>query len=159
MSKHHVAAAAVALALFAAAATALAGNATAQKTYLLRATLDTRHETPPAKDAQGASGVFTATLTLSGKKGTFLWKLTFKNLSGPAIAAHVHIGAPGKAGPIAIPLCGRCTAAAHGSYTGPIGANPTLLKALLHGGAYANVHTKKNPNGEIRGQIKVTGTR
>ena len=30
------------------------------------------------------------------------------------------------------------------------------LKAIRSGGAYVNVHTTKNPNGEIRGQIAVT---
>ncbi len=158
MSKVHVAAVAVALGAFGVAANALAGNESAQKTYLLKANL-TVHQERQANDATRASGVFTATLSLSGKKGTFLWKLTFKHLSGRATAAHVRLGAPGKAGPIAIPLCAPCTADAHGSYTGPLGANRALLTALLHGGSYASVQTKKNPHGEIRGQIKVAGTK
>ena len=155
MSKHKFAAATVALAAVAGAPYAVAAGSAAKKTYPLKATLSTRHATPPAKDASGAGGAFSATLTIAGKKGTFLWKLSFKNLSGRAMAAQVQLGAPGKSGPVAIPLCRRCTEGAHGSYTGPLGANHALVTALTHGGAYVNVLTKKNPKGEIRGQIKV----
>jgi hypothetical protein len=156
LSKHNLAAATVALAAVAVAPFAVAAGGAAKKTYPLKATLDARQAIPPAKDARQAGGVFSATLTVAGKQGTFLWKLSFENLSGRAMAAQVQLGAPGKSGPIAIPLCQRCTAGAHGSYTGPIGANRALLTALTHGGAYVNVLTKKNPKGEIRGQIKVS---
>lgn len=152
----------VALAITAAAlggaAQARGGSSTAalSKTYVLKATLDTRHEVPAPKNASGARGVFTAKLTVAGKKSSFVWQLSFKNLSGRATAAHVHFGVVGKAGPVVLPLCGPCLVGAHGSYNGAYVATATFLKAILHGGAYANVHTKKNPRGEIRGQIKVT---
>lgn len=155
MSKHKLAAATVALAAVAAGPYAVAADSAAKKTFPLRATLSARQAIPAAKDASRAGGAFSATLTIAGKNGTFLWKLSFKNLSGRAMAAQVQLGAPGKSGPVAIPLCRRCTAGAHGSYTGPIGKNHALVTALTHGGAYVNVLTKKNPKGEIRGQIKV----
>jgi len=159
VSKHSLAAAALALTAVVVAAHALAGNAVGQKLYLFKASLDTRQETPAAKDANGASGVLTATLTVKGKRGVFAWKLSFKNLSGRATAARVHVGAPGKSGPFAMPLCQPCNVGAHGAFFGPFGANSALFKALLNGGTYANMQTKKNPNGEIRGQIKLTGTK
>ena len=34
---------------------------------------------------------------------------------------------------------------------------PTQATALLHAGSYVNVHTTKNTNGEIRGQIANSG--
>ncbi len=152
-------AALVAVPLLGAAGFALAGGRTTPtKSYLLKANLIAGRETPPVTNAPGANGVFTATLTLSGSKGALTWKLTFRNLTGPALAAHVHLGAPGKPGPVVIPLCGPCHSGAHGVFAGSLSGNSALVKALLHGGAYANVHTKKHPNGEIRGQIRVTGT-
>ena len=147
----------VATPLLGAAGFALAGSmATTTKTYVLKATLRPSNETPPVKNAAGAAGVFSAKLTLSGSKGTLAWKLTFRNLTGPAFAAHVHLGSAGKAGKIAISLCGPCRTGAHG--TTSLKASSAVAKAMLHRGAYANVHTKKHPNGEIRGQIRVTGT-
>ena len=44
------------------------------------------------------------------------------------------------------------------SFTGPIGGNSQLLKAILGGHTYVNVHTSKNPAGEIRGYLHATAT-
>lgn len=151
----------VAAALLASSAAVAAPHARYAKkpaatTYRLKTTLDAAREVPrpriPAA-ARHATGSFTATLTLLGKTGTLAWHLTFAHLGSPSTAAHVHLGAPGKAGPVAIPLCGPCKSGAHGTFKGAIGGNAKLLHALLHGGAYVNVHTKLNPAGEIRGQV------
>jgi hypothetical protein len=138
--------------------TTSAAKKTSTKSYALKATLSTAQEAPRAKDAAAGAGSFTATITLKGTTGTLAWHLLFAHLSGPATAAHVHLGPPGTAGPIAIPLCAPCKPNSHGSFTGPIGGNVRLLHALLGGATYVNVHTKLNPQGEIRGQIKATPT-
>src|SRR5437870_1753657 len=70
----------------------------------LTAKLDARHETPTPKGALRASGLFTA--ILDGRSLT--WRLTFSRLTGKALAAHIHLGKPGAAGPIVVPLCGPC---------------------------------------------------
>lgn len=123
-------------------------------TYVLTASLSAAPEVPaPKGPVAKARGTFTARLTLAGKKGTLAWQLAFSGLTGPATAAHIHLGPPGKAGPIAIPLCGPCRTNSHGVFKGAIGGRKALLEALLHGGAYVNVHTKRNAPGEIRGQL------
>jgi CHRD domain-containing protein len=112
----------------------------------LKATLTPGQEVPKqAIKAPGGSGTFTA--TLNGKK--LSWKLVFRKLSGPAVAAHIHLGRPGKAGGVVVSLCGPCKSGVSGNAT----LTAALVKAILRGGAYVNVHTAKNPNGEIRGQI------
>lgn len=125
------------------AAFASAGTAT---TIRLHATLNARQEVPAqvVKDKK-AKGVFTATLV--GRKLT--WKLTFSALTGKAMAAHIHMGKAGVSGPVLVPLCGPCKSGAHGSTR----VSTAVKKALTHHKAYVNVHTAKNPNGEIRGQI------
>jgi hypothetical protein len=50
-----------------------------------------------------------------------------------------------------VPLCAgnKCKSGIHGTVT----LTAATLKAVTHGGTYVNVHTAKNPNGEIRGQV------
>jgi hypothetical protein len=63
----------------------------------------------------------------------------------------------GKSGIIALPLCVPCASSpSHGEYRGPYVATATFVKAILHGRMYVNIHTKLNPAGEIRGQVKAT---
>ena len=110
------------------------------------AKLNAKQEVPAqvVKDTR-ARGKFTGTLAGSKLK----WKLTFSGLTGPATAAHIHLGAMGKAGNVAIPLCAPCKSGVHGKAT----LSAALKRALKHHKLYVNVHTAKNPNGEIRGQL------
>src|SRR3954466_14987817 len=116
----------------------------------VKTTLTASQERPkPKGKLRKAKGTFTATVSRSGSSGVITWKLTFSKLSGKAVAAHIHAGARGKAGPVIVPLCTACRSGAHGRTT----VNESVLDALESGRTYVNVHTKKNPAGEIRGQI------
>jgi hypothetical protein len=99
-----------------------------------------------------AGGLVVTLPTTTGVHWMLAWRLTFSSLSGPAMAAHIHLGATGHAGPVAIALCGPCTSTVKG--VSPV--TPAQATTLLHGGDYVNVHTTKNTNGEIRGQIQRT---
>jgi CHRD domain len=112
--------------------------------------LTARQEVPrPKGNANRARGSFTATVLRSGTTGTMVWRLTFSRLTGAATAAHIHVGARGRAGPVAVPLCGPCRSGVRRTSNVPAAA----LAALAAGRAYVNVHTARNPAGEIRGQI------
>jgi CHRD domain len=125
--------------------TALALGAARGETYNLSTKLDPMLD--HAKGAPNAKGSFTA--TLNGKALT--WKLSFSGLTGAAAAAHIHKGKAAVSGPVLIPLCGPCKNGQHGK----IMLSGAAAAALEHSGAtYVNVHTAKNPNGEIRGQLK-----
>lgn len=96
--------------------------------------------------------------TASHGKGTFTgqiahgklkFTLKFSGLTGPASAAHIHMGSVGKAGPVLVALCGPCSSPA----TGTVAVSAAVIKAINKGAAYVNVHTAKYPNGEIRGQL------
>jgi CHRD domain len=122
--------------------------------YKVSATLKARTEVPkPTGVPAGATGSFTGTaVELANDKARVTWKLTFSHLSGKAIAAHIHLGKPGKAGPVALALCGPCRNGQKGSGT----LTHAQFAKVEAGAAYVNVHTTKNAAGEIRGQVKVS---
>jgi len=150
----------VVLALTAAAVTLVAASVAVgakpapTTTFKLKASLNVGQEKPIPKGTKlGASGRFTA--TLSGTQLT--WRLTFAHLSGPATASHIHMGARKVAGPVVIPLCvNTCTSPLTG---GPTTLTADQVKDILAGKYYVNVHTTRNPGGEIRGQITKAPTK
>jgi CHRD domain len=130
--------------------TAPAKVAAPAKALTVSATLTPAQEVPkPTGKLSATSGSFTGTMTPSGK---LTYTLTFKGLSGPATASHLHKGKPGTSGPVVVPLCPPgCTSPLKGTKT----VSKSFLAAMKGGDAYVNVHTKKNPGGEIRGLVKV----
>jgi hypothetical protein len=124
--------------------------ATKKETHKLSAKLTAGQEVPKPKGVPaGATGTFTGKLV--GNKLT--WKLTFKGLSGKAVAAHIHMGKRGKSGNVIVPLCPpRCVSGKSGTTT----VKKDVRDAIERGLTYVNVHTAKNPGGEIRGQVKAT---
>jgi hypothetical protein len=130
---------------------ALAPAAGSGETYTLSAALRNNTEVPRAKGAPLAKGSFTGKYVENATGATLTWKLTFSHLTGAAAAAHIHKGARGASGPVVVPLCGPC----RNGQTGRVHISKAVISALESGKAYVNVHTAKNPGGEIRNQIKV----
>ena len=94
----------------------------------LKAALNVAQEVPRPKGAGSqARGTFVGTLVRKGAGGTVTWRLTFQGLTGKAMAAHVHLAAKGKPGPVALGLCGPCRSGARGSAR----ANAKTVRALL----------------------------
>jgi hypothetical protein len=117
------------------------------------AALTVKQEVPRPKAPATAAGTFSATVTVVGQKQSIRWKLTFRSLTGKAVAAHIHKGKAGIAGGVVLALCGPCK-------SGQIGSAPIrndVVDLLERARAYVNVHTAKNPAGEIRGQTKLVG--
>jgi CHRD domain len=122
-----------------AAGVALASDA---RTHPFSARLLGRNEVP--KRSHGSGDV---TITITGSK--VCWKFTgLKGIDKP-IAAHIHKGKTGHPGPVVVPLGARYTA--HGC----IFPSPSTAKAIEANpkGYYVNVHTRKYPDGAIRGQL------
>jgi hypothetical protein len=149
-----VSAAALGLALVVAGGAGARGQAT---NIRIAAAMTSANETPtPKGDVSGARGTFTASLAKTATGASMEWRLEFSNLSGNAIAAHVHVAAPGQAGPVRVPLCAPCTSGA----TGTANIDAAVLDAIQNNRAYVNVHTPTNPAGEIRDQVSaVAGVR
>ena len=132
----------------------LAAGAGSADVFTYRSVLTAGAEVPKPTAPKGAGGVFTSTVTKDGARYAISWKLTFRKLSGPAVAAHVHRGRAGVAGGVILALCGPCRT----GQTGKATITKAVAEAMRRGTAYVNVHTAKNAAGEIRGQAKLTGT-
>lgn len=118
----------------------------------LKTSLRAAQERPKPKGKVGrARGAFTMTITKKGSSAVLAWRLTFSRLTGKAVAAHIHSGARGKAGPVIVALCAPCKSGARGTAT----VDASVVSVLEAGRGYVNVHTKRNPAGEIRGQLGV----
>jgi hypothetical protein len=101
-------------------------------------------------------GTGTATLRLRAGQGQVCYQLAAKSLPA-AVAAHIHRGDAGVAGPVVVPLQ---TPNAAGTSSGCAPAARTLVAAILANPAsyYVNIHTSEFPNGAVRGQLTGTST-
>jgi hypothetical protein len=141
-----------------AALVAVSVPALAASSTKLKATLNGKSEVP--KTTSKATGKATFTIASNGK--SIKYTLSAKNLTGPVVASHVHFGKKGKAGPVIIPICPKaCTLPKSGTLTkknftkaAGVSSFAAAVKAMKAGNTYVNIHTKKFPAGEIRGQIK-----
>jgi len=107
-------------------------------------------EVPPV--ATAATGV--GRLVIDTVTGTVTGRVSFTGLSTPSTAGHFHMAAAGVNGGVIIPLRGGVGVTA-GVMRVPAGATLNLAqrRALRRNGLYLNIHTSRNPGGEIRGQI------
>lgn len=134
------------------------------------ARLDSQSEVPPP-NVGSATPSGTATFTRSGD--TLRYRLSASGLTSPVTAAHIHLGGPGVAGPVIVPLSispgpGEGTAQGEGTVDASQikGKNPDgstmsmddLLKAMRTGATYVNIHTQNNKPGEVRGEIRPQGS-
>ncbi len=108
--------------------------------------LDGAAETPPKVTA----GKGSAEVTLDTDKRMLSWTIDYTGLSGPATMAHFH----GPAGPgVAAGVTVAIPAPLASPITGAAPINDGQIGDLRAGLWYINVHTAKNPGGEIRGQV------
>jgi len=106
----------------------------------------------PAGDPVGTG---TATVRMRAGQGQVCYRLSVQNIA--AVAAHIHRGASGVAGPVVVPLS---TPNASGAASGCTAAARPLVAAMLKAPAsyYVNVHTAEFPGGAVRGQLVGTST-
>jgi CHRD domain len=134
-----------------------------------RARLSGFQEVPPKlTDAHG-------TLTLRLHSTSIDYTLTYSGFTSPVLFAHIHFAQRAVNGGVVAFLCGgggkRDCPPFAGTVTGTItgadvvavidqnvtkGNFPGLLRIVRSGDAYGNVHSRKFPLGEIRGQIAAT---
>ena len=110
----------------------------------VKVTLSGANEVPPVTTSASGSGTITI-----GDDGSVSGSVTTTGVMGTA--AHIHEGAEGQNGPVAVPFVKDGD-----TYKAAPGAKLTeaQMAKFKAGELYFNVHSAANPNGEIRGQLK-----
>ncbi len=141
-------------------------DTTTPRTTTFTAALSPANETSLRVPSQGSG---TATFVFDGT--SLAATVTIQSMDS-VTAAHIHVGAPGVAGPIVLalftgpvaPHVGAAQTLVSQSFTaanisGIGGAAPITMDSLValmkKDTTYVNVHTRANPAGEIRGQIRL----
>jgi hypothetical protein len=94
------------------------------------------------------NGKGTAKIKIEASKGELCYRLTWSNIGTP-VAAHIHKGKKGTAGPVVIPIFAKAR------HSGCVKASKSLLAKVVKSPAsyYVNVHTQQFPGGAIRAQL------
>ncbi len=110
----------------------------------VQVSLSGAEEVPPVKTPSSGSGSFRL-----ADDGSIAGSVTTKDVAGAA--AHIHIGAKGRNGPVIVPLEKKGD-----TYSVPAGRKLTAsqISAWKAGGLYVNVHTARHKGGEVRAQIQ-----
>jgi hypothetical protein len=133
----------VGLAFLAALVVAVGATAATQKSNSLHATLTGKAETPKG-DPDGRG---TAEVKITGRK--VCWEIKVSGVQ-KIVAAHIHKGRPGSAGPVVVPFGKVFKAKGCTTTTAAIAAAIEKSPSAY----YVNVHNAKYPAGALRGQLK-----
>lgn len=117
----------------------------------LHAILEGSQEVPPV--ATPGSG--DATFVLDDVTNELDYQINYQDLTSTTTASHLHRAPAGTNGPVVYTLAGPGFPSGH---QGTVQVDPSDVPLLLNQGFYCNVHTQTYPAGEIRGQVRVTGT-
>lgn len=118
-------------------------------------------EVPPVQTNAIGSAEISA---FSVAEDSISYKINVANITG-VTAGHTHLGKVGENGPVVVTFFKYDSPRNNVSETGSITADmlegpmkgkqlSDLASAGNNGSLYINIHTEKNPNGEIRGQVE-----
>jgi hypothetical protein len=137
-------------AMFVSAVSAASASAT-----IFTASLNGGSSVPPVNTI----GTGDAQVVINAAGTAVTYTVSYVNLSGPVVAAHIHAGAINANGPVSLPFTVG-PSPMHGTLTAAnFVATPqaptfnSIVNLIRTGGAYVNVHTALHPGGEIRGQL------
>jgi hypothetical protein len=102
------------------------------------------NEVPPVTTSASGEG----TISIA-ENGSVSGSVMTKGIQGTA--AHIHMGAAGKNGPVVVPFTKEGDV-----FKAPAGAklDADQMNAFKAGELYFNVHSAANPGGELRAQLK-----
>lgn len=126
------------------------GQLIQQGEIMFSAKLEGNNETPNPIVTEGNG---TAWAVLSADKSALNYSITFAQLDSPFTAAHFHLAPAGTGGGVVHPITFTGNSAS-GQWSG---FADSILSKLIKEHIYINIHTMKNPGGEIRDQLHNVG--
>ena len=114
--------------------------------------LTSAQEVPPNNSTASGS----ADVSYNKETKTLSYTVNYSGLSGDATMAHIHgPAAKGANSGVVHDLTPVLKKSASGNFSDSVKIGEKIKEdSLLAGSYYFNIHTKKNPGGEIRGQIE-----
>lgn len=105
---------------------------------------------PGDSDATGQ-----AAFTLNQGRGTVCFDLSWADIDGTVVAAHIHVAPAGVPGPVVVGLFGGALGGTDSASGCIDDVDPALVKAIRKDPAsyYVNIHSTAFPAGAIRGQL------
>lgn len=139
----------------------LTDSASAQELPKFIIKLTGNQEVPPVQSNAVGSAEISA---FSVAMDSVSYNINVANITG-VTAGHTHLGKVGENGPVVVTFFKYDSPRNNVSETGSITADmlegpmkgkklSDLALAGANGSLYINIHTEKNPNGEIRGQVE-----
>lgn len=130
------------------------GWATAGGIVTFNVTLTGEAEVPGPGDPNGSGN---ATISVDPVEDDVCFDVSWTMIGRP-LAAHIHRGGPNKAGPVRVELfAGDPLPRTIDAVSGCVrNVDPDVIDAILAnpGRFYVNVHTRRYPDGAIRGQLE-----
>ncbi len=118
---------------------------------LVTAKLTGDQEVPPVS----TSAVGLASFTMNEDMDSVNFNIVVNGLSGPITGIHIHEGMMGSNGGVAVNLSSFIKGNQIKGTIPSSSIDKAFISGLLSSQYYLNVHTKDNPNGEIRGQLNL----
>jgi hypothetical protein len=142
----------------------LAVPSAARADYYFLVDLNGANEAPPNNE----TGTGAAVVIINDALTKIKVRASFSGLTGPAIAAHFHVGDVGVAGPVVLPFSNFPAVDSDPKYKitlkaadfqpgGGLQTFDDAINAFFAGRMYMNIHTAAHPGGEIRGQVYYYG--
>lgn len=132
--------------------TSIAAAPAKEGPYTLTTWLSGAAEAPGPGDPDGSGH---ATIRINYGQSRLCWNIRVSDITLPATAAHIHVGAAGVPGPVVVHLSGPSS---KGSSSGCSTVDQAVLKAIIENpaGYYVNVHNSDFPAGAVRGQLELS---
>lgn len=100
-----------------------------------------------------AAGV--ASMILNGDRDSLCISIYMGGFGSALQGVHLHDGAAGSNGPVLVDLSSSIVNGNIQFVLTGSALTPTIIQKMIEGNIYVNAHTTNNPNGEIRGQVKL----